>query len=177
MEKLNAETAQILNERFGKDTVMALATAEDGRPHVRYVNALYSDGCFYVVTHRLSGKMRQIRRSPAVAVCGDWFTAHGDGADLGAWSAPGNAALAARLRTAFAGWIGNGHSDLADGDTRILCIRLTTAFCSTTADGSTLISAPDTSPHRLARTPPFGYNNGHTAYRPHRGAYHGRGAP
>ena len=125
MEKLNAETAQILNERFGKDTVMALATAEDGRPHVRYVNALYSDGCFYVVTHRLSGKMRQIRRSPAVAVCGDWFTAHGDGADLGAWSAPGNAALAARLRTAFAGWIGNGHNDLADGDTRILCIRLT----------------------------------------------------
>ena len=50
---------------------------------------------------------------------------HGDGADLGAWSAPGNAALAARLRTAFAGWIGNVHSDLADGDTRILCIRLT----------------------------------------------------
>ena len=125
MEKLNAETAQILNERFGKDTVIALATAEDGRPHVRYVNALYSDGCFYVVTHRLSGKMRQIGRSPAVAVCGDWFTAHGDGADLGAWSAPGTAALAARLRTAFAGWIDNGHSDLADGDTRILCIRLT----------------------------------------------------
>lgn len=88
MEKLNAETAQILNERFGKDTVIALATAEGGRPHVRYVNALYSDGCFYVVTHRLSGKMRQIRRSPAVAVCGDWFTAHGGGADLGAWSAP-----------------------------------------------------------------------------------------
>lgn len=88
MEKLNAETAQILNERFGKDTVMALATAEDGRPHVRYVNALYSDGCFYVVTHRLSGKMRKIRRSSAVAVCGDWFTAHGGGADLGAWSAP-----------------------------------------------------------------------------------------
>ena len=38
---------------------------------------------------------------------------------------PGNAALAARLRAAFAGWIDNGHNDLADGDTRILCIRLT----------------------------------------------------
>ena len=125
MEKLNAETAQILNERFGKDSVIALATAEDGRPHVRYVNALYSDGCFYVVTHRLPGKMRQTRRSPAVAVCGDWFTAHGIGRNLGYFGKPENHEIAETLRKAFAEWIDNGHNDFSDENTCILSIELT----------------------------------------------------
>ena len=41
MEKLTQETERIMTERFGKDTVIALATTEDGIPHVRYVNAIY----------------------------------------------------------------------------------------------------------------------------------------
>ena len=35
MEKLTQETERIMTERFGKDTVIALATTEDGIPHVR----------------------------------------------------------------------------------------------------------------------------------------------
>ncbi len=34
MEKLNALTEKIMNTRFGKDNVIALATAEDNIPHV-----------------------------------------------------------------------------------------------------------------------------------------------
>ena len=69
--------------------------------------------------------MAQIARNPAVAVCGEWFTAHGAADSLGWVGAPDNAALAAKLRAAFASWLGNGHVDLADRDTCILRVRLT----------------------------------------------------
>ena len=63
MEKLTQETERIMTERFGKDTVIALATTEDGIPHVRYVNAFYEDGAFYIITYALSGKMKQLEKS------------------------------------------------------------------------------------------------------------------
>ena len=59
-EKLSKEAENILTERFGKDSVIALATIENGTPYVRYVNGFYDAGAFYVITHRLSGKMMQI---------------------------------------------------------------------------------------------------------------------
>ena len=82
MEKLNKETEQIMKERFGKDNVIALATAQDNVPHVRSVDAFYEDRAFYVITYALSGKMRQISENPLVASAGDWFTAHGTAENL-----------------------------------------------------------------------------------------------
>lgn len=37
MKKLDEEVEKIMIERFGKDTVIALATIENGIPYVRYV--------------------------------------------------------------------------------------------------------------------------------------------
>ena len=125
MEKLTEITRRLMEERFGKDSLMALATVSDGTPHVRTVDAFYEDGSFYVVTHAMSGKMQQIARNPSVALCGEWFTAHGMGESLGAMNGPGNAPLSARLKEAFSAWIDNGHSDPADENTVILRIRLT----------------------------------------------------
>ena len=51
MDKLNRETADIMAERFGKDSIIALATAEDGIPHVRNVDAYYESGSFYIITY------------------------------------------------------------------------------------------------------------------------------
>ena len=56
----NEITEKILKTRFGKDSLMALATATDGLPHVRTVDAVYIDGAFYVVTYSLSGKGKQV---------------------------------------------------------------------------------------------------------------------
>ena len=74
MEKLTHEVAAILTERFGQDTVIALATQEGDRPSVRKVDGYYEDGAFYVITYGLSAKMRQIAQNPRVGVCGDWFS-------------------------------------------------------------------------------------------------------
>lgn len=125
MEKLSAPAAQIMDERFGHDTVIALATLENGLPCVRSVDALYIGGAFYVVTDACSGKMRQLAANPACAVSGEWFSAQGLGENLGSFGAPENVELAAHLRAAFAAWLDNGHSDLGDPNCVILKIALT----------------------------------------------------
>ncbi len=123
-EKFLQTAAAILNHRFGHDTLIALATVENGIPHVRTVNSYYEDGSFYTITYALSGKMQQIAADPHVAICGDWFTAQGIGENLG-HLLPENQALSAKLRTAFAAWYDNGHTNEADPNTCILRIRLT----------------------------------------------------
>lgn len=119
------EARKIMDERFGHDTLIALATLEGDRPCVRTVNACYRDGAFYVITYARSGKMRQIQANPTVALCGEWFTAHGTGENLGWVLADENAETRAWLKEAFSQWYGNGHVNEADPNTCILRVRLT----------------------------------------------------
>ena len=60
MKKISKEAEAILLERFGKDSIIALATTINIIPYVRSVDAFYEDRAFYVLTHGLSGKMKQI---------------------------------------------------------------------------------------------------------------------
>lgn len=53
-----SEEERIMNERFGKDNVIALATIDRDSPAVRNVNAYYENGAFYIITYALSDKMR-----------------------------------------------------------------------------------------------------------------------
>ena len=124
-EKLTAVTSEIMNERFGRDTLIALATVWEGRPCVRAVNSYYENGSFYIITYALSGKMKHIAANPAVSLCGEWFTASGTGENLGYILSEENKELAARLRQAFAAWYDNGHIDENDRNTCILRVRLT----------------------------------------------------
>ena len=125
MDKFPALARQIMSERFGHDSLIALATLDGTHPVVRTVNSYYEDGCFYIVTYALSGKMRQTAQWPNVAICGDWFTAQGIGENLGHILLPENAQIAQKLRAAFASWYDNGHTNEADPNTVILRVRLT----------------------------------------------------
>ncbi len=125
MERISQEAEKIMIERFGKDTVISLATVENDVPYVRYVNAYYENGAFYIITHALSNKIKQIEHDPAVAIAGEWFTAHGKGINLGYFGKVENRMISEKLKTAFAEWIGNGHNDFDDENTIILCIELT----------------------------------------------------
>lgn len=123
--QVTPEAEKILIERFGKDSILALATTEDNIPYVRSVDAYYENGVFYVLTHALSGKMRQLAKNPVCALAGEWFTAHGVGESMGWFRKPENAPVAAALRQVFAEWIDNGHNNLDDPNCIILKIRLT----------------------------------------------------
>lgn len=128
MEKLTKETDAILLERFGKDSIIALATAIDNIPYVRNVDAFYENGAFYVLTHGLSGKMKQIKENPTVALSGEWFTAQGKGVHLGYFGKADNARIAEKMRDVFSAWIDNGHNDFDDINTCILRIELTSGI-------------------------------------------------
>lgn len=125
MTKPNEEAEKIMNERFGKDTVIALATAENGIPYVRNVNAYYENGSFYVITHAHSGKMKHIENNPVAAIAGEWFTAHGKGINLGYFGKKENHIIAEKLKNVFREWIDNGHADFDDENTIILRVELT----------------------------------------------------
>ena len=122
------EAEEIMRERFGGDALMALATCRENIPSVRTVNATYLEGCFYIITHGLSRKMKEIRDNPTVALSGEWFTCHGTAESLGWFCREENKALAAHLRQAFASWIDNGHNDFSDENTIILQVRVTDAL-------------------------------------------------
>lgn len=122
---LSAEVSKIMDERFKHDNLIALATTEGGKPYVRTVNSYYEDGSFYTITYALSNKMKQIEKCSTVAICGDWFTAHGIGKNLGWVRDEKNSELADKLRTAFAEWYNNGHTNEADVNTCILRVQLT----------------------------------------------------
>lgn len=83
MGQWNQDAEKIMIDRFGRDTIIALSTVKDDMPYVRYVNAYYEDGAFYVITYALSHKMKHIENNSSVAIAGEWFTAHGKGINLG----------------------------------------------------------------------------------------------
>lgn len=119
------DAMQILDDRFGCDILLSLATQANGSPSVRIINAYYEKGVFYAVTYALSNKMRQIDSNPKVAVCGEWFAAHGIGENLGWVRDEKNAVMMDKLRTVFAEWYDNGHTNEDNPNTCLLRIRLT----------------------------------------------------
>ena len=125
MEKLTDTTKALMDERFGHDSIISVATTETGIPHVRNVDAYYEDGSFYVITYALSNKMRQIGKNSAVAVCGEWFTGHGEGINLGYVGKPEHKDITATRKKAGASGSDGGHPTVGDENTCILQIRLT----------------------------------------------------
>lgn len=125
MKKISLEAEKIMLERFGKDSIIALATVENNEPYVRYVNAYYENGAFYILTYARSNKIKQIEKNAHVAIAGEWFTAHGIGIHLGWFGKEENRMIAEKMKHVFAEWINNGHNDLDSENTIILCVELT----------------------------------------------------
>ena len=121
----NYENAiNIMTERFGKDSLVAVATTDGNRLHNRIVDALYVDGAFYITTYALSNKIKQIEANPEVAVCAvDWFSGHGNAKNIGWVLDPNNAEIRAKLREAFT-WYDSANNE-QDQNCCILEIRLT----------------------------------------------------
>ena len=117
----------ILDQRFGRDRMISLATSVDDLPSVREVNGYYRDGSFYIITHALSGKMQQIALNPRGALSGEWFSGHGLAENLGHVLKEENRELISTLRQVFSSWYHNGHVDETDPNTCILRVRLTDA--------------------------------------------------
>jgi general stress protein 26 len=116
---------KLMTERFSKDSFIAVATVDNGRPYVRTLDGYYHEGAFYFVTYALSNKMKQIAKNPDVAVCTiDWFSGHGVGENLGHVLKDSNAAMMELVRKAFESWYTGGHVDESNKNTCLLKITL-----------------------------------------------------
>ena len=113
----------IMNEWFGKDSLIAVATTDGERLHNRIVDALFIDGAFYTITYALSNKVKQIESNSEVAVCAvDWFSGHGVARNLGWVLSPENAEIRTKLRDAFE-WYDHANNE-QDQNCCFLEIRL-----------------------------------------------------
>ncbi len=125
--KIIQEIEKIMDERFGHDTLLSVATINENRPAVRIVDSYYENGAFYTVTYSQSNKMKHISKNPQVAVCGEWFTANGIGENLGWVKDEKNSEMMSKLHAVFAEWYDNGHTNEEDKNTCLLKIKLTDA--------------------------------------------------
>ncbi len=109
---MNKEFDEILKERFENDSLISIATVDNtGMPWVRIVDEIYIDGAFYTITNATTNKMKHINENPVVAICGEWFSGHGNAESLGYIRNDENKYLADKLRLAFASWYDNGHTN------------------------------------------------------------------
>lgn len=103
---------EILEEVCGsnKDNALSLAKVkEDGGiylPFVRDVSAYYNDGSFYVTTHALSNKIKQLELNDNIAfgVHFEGVSGSGKRINLGWVMKPENSELRLKLREVFAPW-------------------------------------------------------------------------
>ena len=123
---MNKEIDKILKDRFEKDSLIAIATVDEtDKPWVRTVDAIYINGAFYTITNATTNKMKHINENPVVAICGEWFSGHGKAESIGYIRNEENKDLADKLRTAFAFWYDNGHTNECDINTIILKVAVT----------------------------------------------------
>lgn len=119
---------EVMDQQFGRDTVLSLATGTGNEISVRVVNGYYRNGFMYVTTHTATRKMKEVSQNPHVAVCKDLFSARGFGENIG--SPKDNRALADELRVIFSAFY-DRHVDEDDPGTCILRIALTDAVVFT----------------------------------------------
>lgn len=110
------EVLRLLEAQFGKDCQFALATAADGRPTVRFVDACCFGGGFHIVTNAASRKARQIQVNPNVSLTSRrMHTFTGKAHLIGHPLEPQNAQVRERLIEAFRPWYFR-HNDESSAD-------------------------------------------------------------
>lgn len=121
------ESLNVMNELYGHDVPMPLATVNDGKANLRVVDAYYKDKAFFITTYALSNKMKEIDINPYVAINHNLFVAHGVGKNIGNPLDQNNKELREELRKVFCTFY-DKHVNENDKNTCILKIDLNDAI-------------------------------------------------
>ena len=121
------EALEVMNKLYGKDSVLPLATVNEGKANLRNINAYYKDESFYITTYALSTKVKDITSNPSVALAHDLFVAHGSASNIGHPLDVKNIDLRDELRRVFIAFY-DKHVDEQDENTCILKIDLIEAI-------------------------------------------------
>jgi hypothetical protein len=127
MDNYFKEAEAVINELYGKDMPMTLATVNGDKPNVRVIDAYYKENAFYITSYALSNKMKEISKNPNVALGHNLFVAHGVGINLGHPLDEPNASLREELMRVFFAFY-DRHVDENDKHTCILKVVLNDAL-------------------------------------------------
>ncbi len=115
----------IMFDRFGKDTLIALATTDGSKMYNRIVDAYYENGKFYVTSNSKSSKVRQLEEYSEVAIASvDWFTGQAYAKNLGWILDPKNSKIRTKVKKAFEAWYDSAVNE-DDEDSCIIELTLT----------------------------------------------------
>lgn len=118
------EAITVMNELYGRDVAMSLATVNKDKPNIRVINAFFKENAFYITTYSLSNKMKEVIKNPNVALNHNLFVAHGIGENLGNLLKEENRELRDELKQVFCAFY-DKHVYEQDPNTCILKINLT----------------------------------------------------
>lgn len=93
-----------LNELFGKDCCFVLATSNGNCPSQRVVDTYCSEGIFWIVTHALSNKVKDIKVNPNVSLCNNFHIFRGKAYYAGHPLAAENKEIRQKLIHEFEPW-------------------------------------------------------------------------
>jgi len=127
-EKIYQQSLKVLDDLFGKDTQFALATAQDNKPFVRFVDVYYFDGSFYLITYATSKKVVDIMANPHVALVSHRLHRFmGEATNIGHPLKPENALIREKLVQAFEKWYFLANNE-KDPHTCLIQIKLHEGF-------------------------------------------------
>lgn len=118
-----SDACKLMEEQFGQDTIMSLATCVDNNVSVRIINAYYKNGVIYITTHNSSLKMKQIEKNSNVALCKDLFNAAGTATNIGHPTLKKNKEIRDELKKVFCAFY-DKHVDENSAGTCILKVNL-----------------------------------------------------
>jgi general stress protein 26 len=118
---------EVMEELFAKDCVFAMATAQDNRPSVRFVDTFFQDGSFFVVTHAKTQKVRELETNSHVALSNHFYRFSGYAHNIGHPLTPENQELRSKLIEVFEPWY-FPHNDENDQDMCYVRIELVEGF-------------------------------------------------
>jgi uncharacterized pyridoxamine 5'-phosphate oxidase family protein len=95
---------KVMEELFEKDYQFAFATSKDNIPSVRFVDTLYDNESFYIVTYNRSQKVRELELNQNVCLCNKLYSFSGVAHNIGHPSRPENSVIRSKLVKAFEAW-------------------------------------------------------------------------
>lgn len=125
--KIFERSLSVLEELFAKDYQFALATSKDNLPSVRFIDAYYDDGAFYIVTHAKSQKTIEIENNPKISMCNELYRFSGTAINIGHPLLVENSVIREKLIKVFEPWY-FAHNNENDENMCYIKIKLERGF-------------------------------------------------